>query len=113
MAFPVLLAIRNAGGEIRWMEVRDWLKRASDNGKKPVKQIAFAGERFDVMSVRRWREKMLRGNLLGSPPGRKTIAQRFIAGVPDREGRESRQGRKNAIRWRAASIAPPGLGRIG
>ena len=23
------------------MEVRDWLKRASDNGKKPVKQIVF------------------------------------------------------------------------
>jgi len=24
-----------------------------------VKQIVFAGERFDVMSVRRWREKVL------------------------------------------------------
>lgn len=45
---PLLLAIRNAEGEVRWMEVRDWLKRASDNGRKPVKQIVFAGERFDV-----------------------------------------------------------------
>jgi hypothetical protein len=43
------------------MEVRDWLKRASDNGRKPVKQIVFAGERFDVMSVRRWRERVVGG----------------------------------------------------
>ena len=58
-AFPVLLVIRNSEGEVRWMEVRDWLKRESDNGKKPVKQIIFESERFDVMSVRRWREKVL------------------------------------------------------
>ena len=58
-AFPVLLVIRNSEGEVRWMEVRDWLKRASDNGKKPVKQIVFEGERFDVMSVRRWRDPVL------------------------------------------------------
>jgi Domain of unknown function (DUF4365) len=57
--FPVMLVIRNSEGEIRWMEVRDWLKRESDHGKKPVKQIVFDGERFDVMSVRRWREKVL------------------------------------------------------
>jgi len=57
--FPVLLVIRDSEGEVRWMEVRDWLKRASNNGKKPVKQIVFKGERFDVMSVRRWREKVL------------------------------------------------------
>jgi hypothetical protein len=57
--FPVLLVIRNSEGEIRWMEVRDWLKRASDNGKKRVKQLVFEGERLDVMSVRRWRDKVL------------------------------------------------------
>jgi hypothetical protein len=56
-AFPVLLVIRNSAGEVRWMEVRGYLKRESDDGKKPVKQIVFAGERFDVMSVRRWRDK--------------------------------------------------------
>ena len=33
-AFPVLLVIRNSEGEVRWMEVRDWLKRASENGRK-------------------------------------------------------------------------------
>jgi small GTP-binding protein len=59
-AFPVLLVIRNSEGEVRWMEVRDYLKRASDNGKKPVRQIVFAGERFDVMSVRGWRDRALR-----------------------------------------------------
>jgi len=59
-AFPVLLVIRNSEGEVRWMELRDWLKRASDDGRKPVKQFVFEGERFDVMSVRRWRDRALR-----------------------------------------------------
>jgi small GTP-binding protein len=53
-AFPVLLVIRTSDGEVRWMEVRDWLKRAGG-----VKHIEFKGERFDVMSVRRWRDKVL------------------------------------------------------
>lgn len=57
--FPVLLLIRSAGGETRWMEVRDWLKRESDDGRKTVKQIVFDGERLDVMSVRGWRDKVL------------------------------------------------------
>ena len=58
-AFPVLLVIRTSGGEVRWMEVGNWLKCTSDKGRKPVKRIVFEGERFDVMSVRRWREKVL------------------------------------------------------
>ena len=37
----------------RTQEVRDWLKRESDRGKKQVKRIVFEGERFAVMSVRR------------------------------------------------------------
>lgn len=57
--FPMLLVIRNSEGEIRWMEIRDFLKRESDDGKKPVKQFAFQGERFDVMSIRQWRDKLL------------------------------------------------------
>ena len=61
MAFPVLLVIRKSEGEVRWMEVRDWLKRASDNGKKPVRQIVFSGERFDAVSVQDWRRKVLAG----------------------------------------------------
>ena len=59
-AFPALLVIRNSKGEVRWMEVRDWLQRGSENGKKVVKQIEFAGERLDMSSVRRGRERVLR-----------------------------------------------------
>ena len=55
-AFPVMLVIRNSEGEIRWMEIRECLKRESDNGKKTVKQIVFEGDRFDVMAVRCWRD---------------------------------------------------------
>ena len=55
----MLLVIRNSKGEVRWMEVREYLKRESDDGKKPVSQIVFDGERFDVMSVRRWRDEVL------------------------------------------------------
>ena len=40
-AFPVLLVIRSSEGEVRWMEVRVWLKRVTDNGTKPVKQIVL------------------------------------------------------------------------
>ena len=59
-AFPVLLVIRNSEGEVRWMEVREWLKRARENGRKLVKEIVFEGERFDLMGVRRrWRERVV------------------------------------------------------
>jgi small GTP-binding protein len=59
-AFPVLLVVRNSEGEVRWMEVRDYLRRESNGGKKTINQIVFEGERLDVMSVRRWRDKLLR-----------------------------------------------------
>jgi predicted RNA-binding Zn-ribbon protein involved in translation (DUF1610 family) len=55
-AYPVMLVIRTSDGEIRWMDVSAYLRRA----QQPVKQIVFSGERFDVMSVRRWREHALR-----------------------------------------------------
>ena len=57
--YPVMLVVRGSDGVVRWMEVRDWLIEATDNGKKPVKQIEFEGERLDVMAVRRWRERVL------------------------------------------------------
>ncbi len=57
-AFHVLLVIRTSDGEVRWMEVRDWLRRASETDKAPPKQVVFEGERFDVMSVRRWRDRV-------------------------------------------------------
>lgn len=60
-AFPVLLVIRNSEGEVRWMRIDDYLKRESAGGKETVKRIVFKGERFDVMGVRRWRERVLGG----------------------------------------------------
>ena len=41
------------------MDVRERLRRTSHDGRTPVTQIAFSGERLDVMSVRRWRQKAL------------------------------------------------------
>ncbi len=38
---------------------RDYLKREAPKGKKRRKEIGFEGERFDVMSVWRWQEKLL------------------------------------------------------
>lgn len=45
--------------EVRWMEIGELLRSESDNGRKPVKQIVFNGERLDALSVRRWRDKAL------------------------------------------------------
>jgi small GTP-binding protein len=62
-AFPVFLVIADSKGNVRWMEIRDYLLRESDHGAKPVKQIVFKGERLDVMAVRCWRDWAL-----GQPP---------------------------------------------
>lgn len=45
--------------EVRWMEITSVLNRESENGTKPLKQIEFKGERLDLSSVRRWRDKVL------------------------------------------------------
>ena len=58
-AYAVMLVIRTSDGEIRWMDVSTYLKRESAGGKA-VRQIVFDGERFDVMSVRRWRDRLLK-----------------------------------------------------
>jgi hypothetical protein len=57
-AYAVMLVVRTSDGEIRWMDVSALLKRKSAGGKA-VKQIIFEGERFDMMSVRRWRKNVL------------------------------------------------------
>ena len=57
-AYAVMLVIRRSDGEIRWMDVSASLKRESAGGKA-VREIVFEGERFDVMSVRRWRDRLL------------------------------------------------------
>jgi small GTP-binding protein len=77
--FPVMLVIRALDGNVSWMNVREWLISAlrataaedarakqtspsqeSDGVRKLVKEVVFDGDRFDVMSVRRWRDKALR-----------------------------------------------------
>jgi hypothetical protein len=55
-AYPVFLVVADSKGNVRWMRIDDYLKRESDDGAKPVKQIVFKGERFDVMAVRCWRD---------------------------------------------------------
>jgi hypothetical protein len=45
--------------EVRWMEISSVLKSLSADGTKPVKQFEFKGERLDMASVRKWREKVL------------------------------------------------------
>ena len=57
-AYAVMLVIRTSDGEIRWMDVSAYLKRESADGKA-VRQIVFAGERFDAVSVQNWRKKVL------------------------------------------------------
>lgn len=61
--FPVMLVIRDSDGAIEWMEIGELLRRQRATGTWPAREIAFKGERFDVMSVRRWRDRVL-----GSPP---------------------------------------------
>jgi len=47
--------------DVRWMEITSVLRRESANGTKPVKQIEFKGERLDLASVRKWRERVIAG----------------------------------------------------
>lgn len=47
---------------VRWMEISSVLRCESQNGKRPVAQIVFRGERLDMTSVRRLRESVLRIN---------------------------------------------------
>jgi small GTP-binding protein len=51
--YPVMLVIRTSDGEIRWMNVSDYLKR---HGK--VKQVVFEGEPFTALNVARLRDKL-------------------------------------------------------
>ncbi len=57
---PVMLVIGDSAGNVEWMEIRERLRRQRARGSWPVRQIDFDGERFDVMSIRRWREQILR-----------------------------------------------------
>jgi hypothetical protein len=58
-AEPVYLVVRDGDGRIEAMDVRAELRRLRDDGPWPPSQIRFDGERFDVMCVRRWRQRAL------------------------------------------------------
>ena len=55
-AYPAMLVIRTSDGQIRWMNVTDYLKQ---HGKE-VKQITFEGEPFTALSLVRLRDRVLR-----------------------------------------------------
>jgi hypothetical protein len=55
---PVMLVIRASDGEIRWMNVTEYLKK---HGKK-TKQIEFDGEPFTALNVMRLRDRLVKEN---------------------------------------------------
>ena len=57
----MILVVGDSWGTIEWMEIGETLRRQRTTGDWPARDIAFAGERFDVMAVVRWRDDALRG----------------------------------------------------
>jgi small GTP-binding protein len=55
-AYPVMLVIRTSDGEIRWMNVTEYLKKQS----KLPKQIIFEGEPLTALNLVRMRDRVLR-----------------------------------------------------
>jgi hypothetical protein len=53
--YPVMLVIRTSDGQIRWMNVTEYLKKQG----KAVKQVVFDGEPFTAQSVWRMRDTVL------------------------------------------------------
>jgi len=54
-AYPVMLVIRTSNGEIRWMNITDYLKRRVLD----TKQVVFEGEPFTAKSLCRLRKRLL------------------------------------------------------
>jgi hypothetical protein len=52
---PVMLVVRTSNGEIRWLNVSDYLCRQ----KRPTRQIVFDGEPFTALNLRRLRDRVL------------------------------------------------------
>lgn len=57
--FPVMLVVRDSNGAIEWMEIAEPLRQLRATGEWPPREINFAGERVDVMGIRRWRDRVL------------------------------------------------------
>ena len=66
---PVMLVIRSSSGEIRWMEIRQYLRDRVDERKKEhrsklsepeaIGHIVFKGEPFNTTTILRWRNRLL------------------------------------------------------
>lgn len=52
--FPVILIVKNADGNNRWMEIGSWLKENAKTNKSPITQIEFDGKAFDSEAVNGW-----------------------------------------------------------
>jgi DNA-directed RNA polymerase subunit RPC12/RpoP len=53
--YPVMLVIRTSDGQIRWMNVTEYLQRHG----KDTRQVVFDGEPFTALSVVKLRDKLL------------------------------------------------------
>jgi len=58
-AYPVMLVIRTSDGEIRWMNVTQYLEENSKAGKTAVRQIEFDGQPFTAINVLRMRKRLV------------------------------------------------------
>ena len=54
-AYPVLLVIRTSDGQVRWMNITNYLQQ---QGTK-AQQVVFGGEPFTALSVIRLRDRLL------------------------------------------------------
>ena len=54
-AYPVMLVIRTSDGEIRWMNVTEYLRQKGTN----TKQVIFEGEAFTAANVAKMRNRLL------------------------------------------------------
>jgi WD40 repeat protein len=55
--FDVMLIFRMSSGEIRWLNL-NVLRDIDSSGFAKIDHSSFQGERFDAMSVRRWRDRL-------------------------------------------------------
>jgi small GTP-binding protein len=58
-AYPVMLVIRTSDGEIRWMNVSEYLASQGQRGKAPTRQIVFDGQPFTALNVQRMRDRLI------------------------------------------------------
>ena len=57
-AYPVMLVIRRSDGITRWMDVSAYLREHRNEDGKPVREVVFKGEAFDVQNIRSLRDRL-------------------------------------------------------